>query len=158
MGILRTVPLLLLGFLPLLAGSVAVENPYVREVPPGMKNSAAFMTLVNHGKEEAVLVKARSSASKVVELHTHTMEGGRMVMRQIPRITVPAEGTTELKPGGLHVMLIGLKKPIKTGDTVEVELYFSNGEELTVKAPVMKVAAGMMQMHGDDGHSSMEHH
>lgn len=147
MKTIRLLALLASGALALWGG-VTVENPYVREVPPGMQNSAAFMTLVNDGEEEAVLVKARSRVSKVVELHTHTMEGGQMVMRQIPRITVPAKGSTELKPGGLHIMLIGLKQPIAQGDEVALDLYFSDGTQASVTAPVKKVMGGMMGSHG----------
>jgi len=143
MKTVRLLALLASGTLALW-GSVSVENPYVREVPPGMKNSAAFMTLVNTGSEEAVLVKARSRASNVVELHTHTMEGGKMVMRPVPRITVPSKGSTELKPGGLHIMLIGLKEPIAEGDEVHLDLYFSDGSQVGVDAPVKKVMGGMM--------------
>ncbi len=128
-----------------LAGSdIMVSDPYVRAVPPGQPNSGAFMTLMNNGGEARSLVEARSPAAKVVELHTHTMEDGVMKMRRIDKIDVPAQGSTVLEPGGLHVMLIGLTQDLNVGDKVSFTLVFANGEEQQVEAPVRKIE--MMQM------------
>ena len=132
------------------AGDVTVENPYVRAVPPGQKVSAAFMTLHNAGTEPRALVAAAGDASEVVELHTHIHEDGMMKMRQVAKIEIPGGGSTELKPGGYHVMLINLKRQLEPGDTVSLELRFDDGSTLAVQAPVKEIGAGMM-MHKQHG-------
>lgn len=148
MKLFKSVLLGVLASASLLAQPIEVENPYVREVPPNMPNSAAFMTLKNATDKAVSLVSAASDAAATVELHEHAMVDGMMQMRQIPEIKIPANGSTLLKPGGLHVMLIGLTRKLKSGEDVTVTLNFSNGESMTISTPVKKVAHGMnMGMH-----------
>jgi periplasmic copper chaperone A len=123
----------------LYAGNVNVENAYVREVPPNMPNSAAFMKISNSSDNDMSLVSASSDISKVVELHTHSLKDGMMQMHQVEKIDVASKSTTELKPMGLHVMFIGLNKKLVEGESVEFTLNFSNGESLKVTAPIKKV-------------------
>lgn len=130
------------------ADSLTILQPYVRAVPQGQPNSAAFMVLKNDSSEDRALVNARSTISKGVELHTHRKEAGMMRMRRVDRIVIKAGSETVLKPGGLHVMFIGLKQPLKAGDEVELELVFDDGATIKLTAPV-KLVAGMRkkQMH-----------
>jgi len=126
------------------ASTVDVENAYARATPPTLPNSAAFMSITNKTDKDIALVSATSDASKVAELHTHDMKDGIMKMYQVPKIDIKANSTVTLKPGGFHVMLIGLKtKPLKEKMNVEINLKFSNGQTLKVFAPVKKVMAGM---------------
>ncbi len=125
------------------AKGVNVEEPYVREVPPGQMISASFMTLKNDTDKEIALIKASSDVAKTVELHEHVHEDGMMKMRQIPKIVIPANGITPLKPGGYHIMLIGLQRKIKAGDKVNLNLEFDNGDKKTITATVKKVMMGM---------------
>jgi len=127
------------------AQSVEVSGIYVREVPPNLPNSAAFMELKNLTDKPVALISAASAAAKTVELHEHVNVDGMMQMRQIPKIDIPAAGTTMLQPGGLHVMLIGLTQKLKAGENVTITLNFSDGESITLEAPVKKVAGMMMQ-------------
>lgn len=129
------------------AADIAVDDPYVRAVPPGQPNSAAFMALKNNGGDGRSLVGAESPAADVVELHTHVNEGGVMKMRRIERIELPAGESVSLKPGGLHVMLIGLKQPLAEGDVVDVTLNYDDGSKELVKAPVRKIAMPPMKTH-----------
>jgi copper(I)-binding protein len=129
------------------AGHIMVDDPYVRAVPPGQPNSAAFMTIMNHGDSPVALVSASSNAAKVVELHTHVHEDGMMKMRRIDKIDVPAGGSTALEPGGLHVMLIDLTQELKPEDKVAITLEFSDGSSQELEAPVRKI---MMQMKGGE--------
>jgi copper(I)-binding protein len=130
----------------ILAGSaVMADDPYVRAVPPGQPNSASFMTLHNMGKKDLALISASSSAAEVVELHTHTMEDGMMRMRKVDKIDLPAEQKTSLKPGGLHVMLIGLKQKLVPGEKIGITLSFDDGSELKLDAPVRKLRMKMEQ-------------
>ncbi|MBN1008358.1 copper chaperone PCu(A)C [Amphritea pacifica] len=128
---------------------VKVDHPYARAVPPGQPNSAAFMTLTNNSDTEVSLVSASSSVAKVAELHTHTQENGVMKMRRIPEITLQANEQVELKPGGLHVMLIGLKQNLAKDQTIDLTLNFSDGSSEKLDIKVMDVMSGMgnMQMH-----------
>ncbi len=127
-----------------LFAKIEIENAYVREVPPTMPNSAIFMNIENKSDKIVNLIKAESSIAKSVELHTHTMNNGMMRMYQVDKITINANSETLLQPGGFHIMLIGLNKKLKESDIVEVELSFSNGEKIKIKAPVKKVQSMMM--------------
>lgn len=127
----------------LFASSVEVEDSYVRATPPNLPNSAAFMTLKNDSNEDISIIKASSNVSKFVELHTHDMKDGVMKMYQIPKIDISANSQTVLKPGGLHIMFIGLHKPLKAGEEVVFTLEFSNGNTKTITAPVKTVMGGM---------------
>ncbi|MTW20268.1 copper chaperone PCu(A)C [Allochromatium palmeri] len=134
--------------LTLSAAGLDVGDPYVRAVPPGQPNSAAFMSLHNAGAEDRALIGAESPAAEVVELHTHVEEDGMMRMRRIEQIAVPAGETTTLAPGGLHIMLIGLKSDLQPGQTVELTLIQDDGERLAIQAPVRRI---------EPMHSSMNH-
>ncbi|GAB4428249.1 MAG: copper chaperone PCu(A)C [Chloroflexi bacterium OHK40] len=99
--------------------------------------SAAYMTLVNSGSAPDRLLSASTDAARTVELHETTMVDN--VMRMAPvagGIEVPANGQAELKPGGLHVMLIGLNRDLNAGDTVRLTLTFERAGTITVDAPV----------------------
>ena len=125
----------------LAGGAVTVNDPYVRAVPPGQPNSAAFMGLVNGTGAPRALVGGHSDVAEVVELHTHTMEDGMMKMRRVERIDLPAGETVTLEPGGLHVMLIGLKRGLNPGDQVDLTLDLDDGGVVRVQAPVREVQA-----------------
>jgi periplasmic copper chaperone A len=147
---------------------VAIDDAYVRAVPPGQPNSAAFMKVSNNGSTTHALVGGSSPAAEVVELHTHTMEGGMMRMRQVEKIDLPAGETVSLQPGGLHVMLIGLKQKLVPDEEIPLTLRFEDGSEVTMNAPVHKLQMKMKpmdhsKMNQDDmkmkamDHSQMNH-
>lgn len=140
---------LLFSIMSVFATDLLVEDAYVRATPPNLPNSAAFMVLKNSSNENISVVKATSNVSKNVELHTHDMKDGVMKMYQVPKIDIPAKAETILKPGGFHVMFIGLHKPLKVGEKVTFTLELSNGETKTVTAPIKTVMAGMKH-HGHD--------
>jgi copper(I)-binding protein len=121
------------------ADALIVTDAYARAVPPGQPNSAVFMTLKNTLDDDHALVGASSPAAEVVELHTHKMEDGMMRMRRVDRIDLPGGAQVELMPGGLHVMLIGLKRPLVTGDEVAVTLILDDGSSRQLTAPVREI-------------------
>lgn len=127
------------------ASTVDAVNPYARAVPPGQPNSAIFMMLKNNSAKEISLIRAQSNVADAVELHTHTMDQGVMKMRQVSEIRIPGNGMAQLRPGGNHIMLIGLKQNLFEGQKVSVKLYFSNGSMAVVEMPIKKVMAGMKQ-------------
>jgi len=130
------------------ADAVRAQDPYARAVPPGLPNSAAFLTLTNSGSEDHALVAVQSDAAKVAEMHTHTMEGGMMRMRRVDRIDLPGGESIRLQPGGLHIMLIGLDHQLLPDETISLTLVFEDGSRETLSAPVRKVQAMMQHDHG----------
>ena len=147
---------------PALAGSAAesisANEPYVRMAPPGMANTGAFMVLKNPNDKDHKLVKAESTVAKVVELHNHINEGGVMKMRPVKDVEIKAKGEAVLKPGSLHVMLIGLKQDLKEGDNVPITLTFEDGSSKKVEAPVRKIQTEMkMNMNMNHDHAGMKH-
>lgn len=133
--------LILIGSAALAGGADAVRvgDPHARAVPPGQPNSAVFMSLHNGDGQDHALVGAKSPVAKVVELHTHVMEDGVARMRAVDRIDLPAGQTVELKPGGLHVMLIGLTHQLLPGETVAVSLTYADGSTAEIQAPVRSI-------------------
>ncbi len=133
------------------ADDISVADPRVRAVPEGQMNSAAFMILKNAGPSDHAVVAAQSPVAKVVELHTHVNEGGMMKMRQIEKIEIKSGSEAVLQPGGLHVMLMGLKQQIKDGDVVPVTLKFEDGSKMELTAPAKKMQMMMKQhQHNSD--------
>ena len=137
---------------------IEISDQRVRLVPPGQKMTGAFMNIKNTGSDLKV-VSAESSISEVVELHTHIKDGEVMRMRKIPAIELPANETTVLQPGSLHVMFINLKQNLTLGQDIDLKLNFSDGSSQQLSVPVKEVMKpGMKQMGGHkDGHSDMKH-
>jgi len=128
------------------ADQVTVQDPYVRLAPPNAPATGAFMVIRNTGDKDVKVVKADNPVSKVTELHTHLNEGGVMKMRPVAAIDVKAKGEAVLKPGGLHVMLIDLKAPMKEGDTVPITLTFDDGSTKKIDAKVVRPSPAPMPM------------
>lgn len=105
------------------------------------RGEQALRTL--HGGD--VLQSASSPVAGVVELHTHLHDNGVMRMRQVPEIVIPAQQKVALQPGGLHIMLIDLKAPLKVGDTVPLTLRFETAGSVQLDVPVKAVTAMPMQ-------------
>ncbi len=124
-----------------LAADIDVGGVWARASAGVARAGAAFMTIENRGGADDALVAAHATVSDAVELHTHVHEGGVMKMRKIDRIPVPAASRVELKPGGLHVMFIGLKRPLKEGETFSLALDFEKGGRVLVPVTVKGVGA-----------------
>ncbi len=117
-----------------LADSVKVDDPWARATAPGAPAGGAFMNLT--ADANMTLIAAESTASKVVELHTMKMENGVMIMRAVTQIDLPKGQTVSLKPGGLHVMLIGLHAPLKAGEKVDMTLRVKDSQGKEQRIPV----------------------
>ncbi len=101
---------------------VTVSEPWVRGVVEGQTETGAFMILKS--SEATKLISAASPVAKKVQIHEMKMHGDKMMMRPIKALAIPADSAFELKPGGYHVMLIGLNKPLVKGDKVPIKLTF----------------------------------
>lgn len=122
---------------PTTSPAITVESPFARPSPAEGGNGGAFMTIVNAGGTADRLVSGQSSAAKSVELHETTEEDGIMKMRPVPGgFEIPANGRLELKPGGKHVMLIGLTAALAAGQTVEITLNFEKSGAIKLEVPV----------------------
>jgi hypothetical protein len=125
------------------AGGVTIKEPYARSSPMAAETGAAFMTITNNGSAADKLVSASSPAAKTVELHETVDENGVMKMVHHPEgWEIPAGGSLELKPGGKHIMLIGLNAPLEAGKTIQITLNFEKAGAKTIEIPV-KAMTGM---------------
>jgi copper(I)-binding protein len=128
---------LLTGFLfNVFAQEIVIKNPWVRAVPPTAKNSALFMVIQNNSDKTDVLKAVKSDVCKMVMIHRTVKQGDMMKMVHVHELQIPPRSKVELKPGGYHIMLMGLKRPLKVGEILEFKLIFKNAGEITVKAPV----------------------
>jgi copper(I)-binding protein len=125
------------------AGSLDISNAYTRATAPGQQVAGGFMKIENKASAADQLVSASSPAAGEVQLHEMSMEGNVMKMRQIKDIAVPAGGVVELKPGGLHLMLMNIKAPLNAGETIPVKLKFAKAGEVEVKMPVNAMGGAM---------------
>lgn len=122
------------------AGSIRIQQPFARATPA--KVGGAFMVLQNGGTAADRLLKVESPIAASVELHTHVKDGEAMRMRPVEAIALPAGGEARLEPGGHHIMLIGLKQPLKEGMHFPLTLTFEKAGRITVEVPVQKAGAG----------------
>lgn len=125
------------------ASPIAIERPWSRATPPGAQTGVGYLTIMNHGSEPDMLVSASSPAADRVEFHVTTTTDGVMKMRPASGgLTVPAGGTVELKPdGGYHLMLSGLKAPLRSGTMLPVTLRFAKAGSLDVVFAVEPIGA-----------------
>ncbi len=132
------------------AAQVAVTDAWIRGTVAQQMATGAFMKIT--AQQPARLVQASSPVAGVVEIHAMSMEGNVMRMRAITALELPPGRTVELKPGGLHVMLMDLKRPLIEGEKVPVTLVIDSGgrhEEVEVNAVVRALTAhhDAMKMH-----------
>ena len=128
---------------------VTVDDPWVRSTVPQQTSTGAFMRLT--AQSDSKLVSAATPVAEHVELHQMTMENDIMKMRQIPELTLVAAEPVALKPGGYHIMLIGLKKQISAHDQIPITLTF---EDKAGQRTQMEIQATARSAQG--GHSN--HH
>ncbi len=134
--------------------TIQIKQPWVRAASAMMKpgesasmgqessssamsaNSAAYMLIENHSNSADKLLSVSSNAAQFVELHKSEMQDGVMRMMQVEYVEIPAKGNAELKPGGFHVMLIGLKQDLVAGEALTLQLNFEQAGEISIQAEV----------------------
>jgi copper(I)-binding protein len=123
--------------------SIRIEDPWVRRAPappgPGpdpQSKTAAYLTIVNRGATPDTLLSATADVATSVELHQTREVGGMMTMAEVPKIAVAAGARVSLKPGGYHLMLIGLRHGLGPGQTVTLTLRFERAGPVTARAGV----------------------
>ncbi|MGB0453097.1 MAG: copper chaperone PCu(A)C [Bacteriovoracaceae bacterium] len=122
--------------LPTLAETTKLEllNGRVRNIPPTAPMSAAYGTLKNNGMSKIKILSGSSNCSKTVELHETRESEGVMQMRKVKHYLIMAKGRLDLKPGGKHIMLIGLNETFKSQKTCKITLQ-SESESFSFELP-----------------------
>lgn len=135
-------------------GSLKIDDPWARPTVGSSKSSAAYMKIENSGDTPDRLISAKAEVAGTVMLHESRMDGDVMKMVQLSNgIEVPAHGEAVLKPLGLHIMLMGLTRPLKEGEKVPLTLVFEKQGEVVIDAQVTNSSGNgdghdMHDMHG----------
>ena len=123
-------------------GTLEISRPWTRATPPTAQTGGGFLTVTNKGTTPDRLVAARSSASDKVEIHEMKMDGNVMRMRELEKgLEIPAGATVMLKPGGFHIMFMGLKAPFAKDAKVPVTLVFEKAGSLDIALDVEALGA-----------------
>ena len=127
---------------------IKIEDAWARSSPLAAGNGSVYLTIENGGNEADALIGVSAAVSEAAEIHEMMMEGDVMKMRPVAgqRLEIPAGGKVELKPGGLHIMLLELKEKLEIGQTVELTLKFEKTGEQTVTAEIRSGEDEGMQM------------
>jgi len=117
---------------------IVVEGGWTRSTAPGQMVSGGFMTIVNKGSEPDRLLAVTASWAGLIEIHSTTLDNGVMRMREMPDgVPVPAHSRVELKPRGLHLMLMQLVAPLEAGRTMPLTLQFERAGAVTAALRVV---------------------
>jgi periplasmic copper chaperone A len=131
--------LVLLAAAPNQDSSIRLDRPWVRRAPAMAdteSKTAGYVTILNRGMAPDALLSATADVATSVEVHETRNMSGMMMMERVPRIVVPPGARVELKPGGYHLMLIGLKHALIPGQTVTLTLAFERTGSITARAEV----------------------
>jgi len=118
-----------------------VENAWLRSPPPGGEVTAAYFTVRNPGSTALVVRGVESPVAMHAMLHETTVVDGQSRMRERERLEIPPNGTLTLEPGGLHVMLHGLRRPLAVGERVPLVLLLEDGGRIEITAEVRPLGA-----------------
>jgi copper(I)-binding protein len=126
------------------AGSLAILHPYARPTALSQPTGGGYLRVINTGSDDR-LVSASAPVAQSVQLHSMLMEGDVMRMREVAAIELPAGQTVDLKPGGWHLMFVGLKAPLAVGQSFPVRLVFEKAGIVTVEVKVEVLGAADMR-------------
>jgi copper(I)-binding protein len=135
-GFLAAIALSLLAAVPALAGELAVSGAWARSTPPGMRMGAIYLVIDNGSAKSDRLLKLRTAVASAAEVHRTEVLDGIARMREVAVLHVGAGERIEFRPGGYHVMLTGLHKPLVEGQVFELELQFEVGGPRKVRVVV----------------------
>ncbi len=136
------------------SGDLTIGHPWSRATPGGAKVGGGYLTITNKGKAPDRLVAATANVADRVEIHEMAEKDGVMTMRQLPKGVAIAPGkTVAFAPGGYHLMLMGLKGPLKEGDRVKAMLTFEKAGAIEITINV----EGMGAQHPAPGEDHSKH-
>ena len=134
--------------------ALTIDHPFARATPPGATSGGVYFAIVNRGADADNLVSASSPVAGGAEVHTMTMEGTLMRMRPYGPLAIPRGATVALRPGGVHVMLLNLKRPLVAGETIPLRLTFEKAGTIEVAAAVIPFAPGAGRPADRDPHAA----
>jgi copper(I)-binding protein len=135
-------------------GPLSIGHPWSRATPPGAAVGAGYLTIANTGAEPDRLVSATVAGAGRVQIHAMAEEGSVMTMRGVTEgLEIPAGATVELAPGGYHLMLMDLARPLKEGERVAGTLRFEKAGAVDVEFAVGPLG-GEAEEGGHDAHSN----
>lgn len=124
-------------------GTLEIGRPWTRATPATAQSGGGFLTITNKGTTPDRLIAARSTVSDKVEVHEMRMDGNVMKMRELEKgLEIPAGATVMLKPGGYHIMFMGLKAPFAKDAKVPITLVFEKAGTLDISLDVEALGAG----------------
>jgi copper(I)-binding protein len=135
---------------------VSIHNPWVRTTNTGQNISAGYMTMTS--ATDVTLIKAASDITESVEIHSMKMENNVMKMRMLESLSLTAGKPFKLEPGGYHLMLFDLKKPLTDAQVVSFELTFKNNKNVEFKQKVKAVVKNLEMNNNQSEQSGHEHH
>ena len=121
--------------------AITITNAWARATPGGAKTGAAYLTITNRGGASDKLVSASTPVAGMTQLHTTIDDNGVMKMRPLKSLDVKPGGSATLKPGGMHLMLMDLKGPLKEGQSFPLALTFDRAGKIETNVMVMKAGA-----------------
>jgi len=127
----------MLGLVSVQASEVVIVGGYAREMPPGVVNSAVYLTIKNTSNEDVVLVNVSSERAAQVMIHQNTLQGDMMRMRPVEQIEIAAHDQFDFTPGGHHLMIMGLTKPLQAGQELDLLFQFKAGQGVEIMVPVV---------------------
>lgn len=122
-------------------GDIQVRHPWSRATAPGAKVAVGYMEIRNTGAQPDRLIAASTPVAKRVEMHVTQREGEIMRMRQVKDFEIPARERITLRPGGSHLMLVDITRPLKKGERFPVTLRFERAGELQIEVEVQDIGA-----------------
>jgi periplasmic copper chaperone A len=128
-------------------GDLLIDHPWARPSAGPAKTGAAYLRIVNSGATADKLIGAATPAAKRAELHMHEHADGVMRMREVKTVEVPARGEVAFKPGGLHVMLFDLEKPLREGLGFPLTLTFEKAGKVEVTVQIEKPGTAQQTGH-----------
>ncbi|WP_374338917.1 copper chaperone PCu(A)C [Leeia sp.] len=118
------------------AGKLLIVHPWAKPTVPGSMAGAIYFDIRNSGEADTLVAVSSPALAEQVEMHNHINDNGVMRMRQVPNVPITANAQAHFKPHGLHVMLMGLKQPLKLGDKLPLTLRFQKAGEVKVEVVV----------------------
>lgn len=115
---------------------VIVSNATVRLLPPGVPNTAAYFSIQNDSDTQQILIGASAEFANKAEIHNHILVNDMMSMQQQSEVVIPPGESVQFSPGGLHIMLFGLKQPLHEGQSVTITLLTKDGKSINITANV----------------------
>lgn len=137
-------------------GDLVIKDPYARATAPMAPVAGGFMSITNNGKQADKLVGGKVGFSQLVEVHQMSMTDGVMKMSQVEGgLEIPAGETVELKPGGYHLMFIGLMEQLKPEEQRKGTVIFENAGEVEIEYQVVDISK--MMENASMGDAKMDH-